>query len=95
MRQTTLRLDLEHFRSRVLQDALAEACAAYWKRRAETLEGCLSRPGDFTGSATPEEIKSRDARIRDDVTRCRAHARLMADDTGISNDVRNVLAEVA
>lgn len=27
---------IEHFRSRVLQDALNEATAAYWKRRAAT-----------------------------------------------------------
>ncbi len=27
---------IEHFRARVLQDALAEATAAYWNRRAET-----------------------------------------------------------
>lgn len=29
---------VEHFRARVLQDALAEATAAYWERRAETFE---------------------------------------------------------
>jgi hypothetical protein len=27
--------DVEHFRRRVLQDALAEATSAYWHRRAE------------------------------------------------------------
>lgn len=95
MRQTTLHLDLEHFRSRVLQDALSEACAGYWNRRAELLERCLSRPGDYAGSATAEEIESRDARIRADVARCRAHATLIADGSDISEDVRNVLAGVS
>jgi hypothetical protein len=28
--------DVEHFRRRVLEDALNEACSAYWLRRAET-----------------------------------------------------------
>lgn len=30
-------LDLEHFRARVLQDALSQATADYWLNRAETL----------------------------------------------------------
>ena len=30
--------EVEHFRRRVLQDALNEACAAYWIRRAEDFE---------------------------------------------------------
>ena len=35
---------VEHFRERVLQDALAEATATYWRRRAE----------GFAAVATPE-----------------------------------------
>ncbi len=35
-----MKLDLaayvEHFRARVVQDALAEACSSYWLRRAQT-----------------------------------------------------------
>lgn len=95
MRQTTLRLDLEHFRGRVLQDALSEAMARYWHHRADMLERCLSRPGDYTGRASTAEIAGRDARIRADAARCRAHARLLAEPSDISDDVRNVLAEVA
>ncbi len=30
-----MRLDVDHFRARVLQDALAEACSHYWRRRGE------------------------------------------------------------
>ncbi|HWI43257.1 MAG TPA: hypothetical protein VNS81_06525 [Nocardioides sp.] len=33
---TDLEEHVEHFRTRVLQDALAEATAKYWLRRAET-----------------------------------------------------------
>jgi len=36
---------LDHFRARVLQDALNEATAAYWLRRAETFEDARTRPG--------------------------------------------------
>ena len=43
MELTTLAADVEHFRNRVLQDALAEATAAYWRRRAE----------DFASVGTP------------------------------------------
>jgi hypothetical protein len=90
-----LALDLDHFRARVLQDALTEATAGYWQRRADMLERCLSQPGDFIGAATTEQIAQRDARILADVARCRAHAQLIADGGDISDDARNVLAEVA
>ncbi len=36
--RTDLTAYIEHFRARVLQDALAEATANYWIRRAETFE---------------------------------------------------------
>lgn len=35
----SLGVDLEHFRRRVVQDALQEATAAYWTRRAKTFAG--------------------------------------------------------
>ena len=31
-------LDIEHFRQRVLQDALTEATAQYWERRAQQFQ---------------------------------------------------------
>ncbi len=37
-RQAGLVAHIEHFRSRVLQDALLEATANYWIRRAKTFE---------------------------------------------------------
>ncbi len=33
---------IEHFRARVLQDALAEATAAYWLRRADTFAAVVT-----------------------------------------------------
>lgn len=40
---------LDHFRSRVLQDAFAEASSEYWLRRATAYEAALPRPGDHPG----------------------------------------------
>jgi len=57
-----------HFRSRVLQDALSEATAAYWTRRAEQFEAvgnarcreiaqaCRNRAALSLGSATPDHV---------------------------------------
>jgi hypothetical protein len=43
-RRQALVEDIAHFRMRVLQDALNEACSAYWLRRAD----------DFNVVGTPE-----------------------------------------
>ena len=47
---------LEHFRARVLQDALSEATASYWSRRAEQFQEAAPRLGDFHGKRTREEL---------------------------------------
>lgn len=44
MKLSELPEHLEHFRHRVLQDAIAEATAAYWTRRAEQFEA-VGTPG--------------------------------------------------
>ena len=51
---------VEHFRKRVLQDALTEATAAYWNRRAEQFaavgnERCDEVAKAFVASATNEK----------------------------------------
>lgn len=67
---------VEHFRYRVLADALQEATAAYWQRRAETLEAALPRVGDFTGNATPEDLDERRMRLAAAALACRQRATL-------------------
>jgi hypothetical protein len=67
---------LDHFRARVLQDALNEATGAYWNRRAQTFEDARSRPGDYAGEATPEAIAARGARLAGIAQACRARATL-------------------
>jgi len=51
---------LGRFRARVLQDALNEATAAYWLRRAEAFENARTRPGSppATGDS-PEAVDDR------------------------------------
>jgi hypothetical protein len=87
---------IRHFQARVLSDCLAEASAGYWRHRAEHLRRCLSRPGDFVGRATADEIAERDLRIQADIERCLAHAGLLADGSAqIAPEVVDVLREVA
>lgn len=68
---------LAHFGARVLQDALSEAEARYWLRRAATFETARPRPDDFTGDATPEQLRTRDARLVAVVRACHARAALL------------------
>lgn len=68
---------LDRFRVRVLQDALTEAEAAYWDRRADTFEAARPRPDDFTGQATPQQLARRAARLTDVAQACRARAALI------------------
>ena len=88
---------LDHFRSRVLQDALTDATAAYWLRRAQAFDEAAPRPGDDTGGATPAELDERRQRCEATARACRAHAGLLRGLTPerVSDDVRRVLVEVA
>ena len=72
------RVDAAQLARRVAQDCFAEAAAAHWWRRAETLRGAMSRPGDFTGNATQEEIAVRDRRLAAQALACQRHADLLA-----------------
>jgi hypothetical protein len=60
-----------HFQRRVLEDAINEASAVYWSKRADTFELARPRPGDFTGHATPEAIAARDRGLSEVATACR------------------------
>jgi len=81
--------DVEHFRRRVLQDALAEATAMNWERRACAFEAALPRQGDFTGRATPDEVYARAMRVSAVAKACRHRATLGlgADDVELLDDV--------
>lgn len=69
-------IDVEHFRLRVLQDALAEATSGYWLRRAKQLEEARARPEDYTGRATPQRLAARDEQLQAAIAACRHRATL-------------------
>jgi hypothetical protein len=85
-------VDVDTVACQVVRDAFRDAHAAWWVWRAEQLSKGLSRPGDWRGNLTPEQVAARDERIRTDVARCLVHARLVEDP--YPEDVAAVLAEV-
>lgn len=64
----------EHFRARLLSDALAEGTAVYWERRAASFEWARPRPGDFHGRATRAELSRRWRELTGIAAACRARA---------------------
>lgn len=70
-------LDLEHFRARVLQDALDQATIGHWLQRHAALSASLPRPEDFVGRASSEELNAREARTRAALTAIERHVYLL------------------
>lgn len=54
---------VDHFQHRVVQDAIADATATYWRRRAATFDWARPRSGDYLGSAGQERADELDARL--------------------------------
>jgi len=69
-------IDLDNFARRLIQDALSEATAFYWSRRAEAFEWARPRDDDFSGSVTREELDARADRIASLALACRRAASL-------------------
>jgi hypothetical protein len=92
-----INIDIDHFRARVLQDALTEATAEYWLHRADQFEDAAPRLGEFHGDATREELNEAWTRCHATAAACRAHADLISGEypEEISEDVLAVLGEVA
>ncbi|GAB6983519.1 hypothetical protein [Nocardioides pyridinolyticus] len=90
---TELAAFIDHFRQRVLQDALTEATATYWLRRAEQFEAAKPRPGDFHGLLTPAELSAKWSELDSIARACRVRA--SASPVGISHEVADALSEVA
>lgn len=67
---------IDHFQRRVLQDAVSDATAAYWRQRAQMLRWAAPRPGDFTGGASVEEIDLRRRRLERMAELCEHRAEL-------------------
>lgn len=67
---------VEHFRSRVLQDALVSATRSYWLKRAEAFEAAQHRPGDFVGLCSVEQIEAANRELAEKARACRNRAEL-------------------
>jgi hypothetical protein len=65
---------LTNFARRILQDALTEARAVYWTRRAEQLEAALPRESDYAGQATARSLATRRERLEAQALACRRRA---------------------
>lgn len=68
---------IDHFRRRVIQDAMTEATASYWERRARQLSQAKFVQGDYVGWLTVEQVKAHDDRIQAQVDACLNKARLI------------------
>ncbi len=81
----------EHFRARVLQDALSAGLAATWRRRQRILLAARPRPNDWHGNASREELRDRWQRLTETAAAC-GHAADLAEQTGgISPEVWQAL----
>lgn len=65
---------LESFGARVIQDALSEATASYWRRRAAVFETARPKVGDFPGWAARADLRARDERLATTALACRQRA---------------------
>jgi hypothetical protein len=72
----TVSFDLEHFQYRLVRDAINEASAAYWLRRADEFEAARPQIGDFHGSASRENLRSRFERLTAIAEACRNRSRV-------------------
>ena len=86
---------VEHFRERVLQDALNEATASYWARRAEMFENARHRPGiDYPGLATIDELRVAWCELSETAQACRNRATVSLMQDGNDTEV-DVLGEAS
>jgi hypothetical protein len=90
-------IDLDHFRARILQDALTEATAQYWIHRAYQFQQAAPRLGEFHGNKTRDELNEAWTRCHTTAQACLQHADLIRGDypEPISDEVSSVLEEVA
>lgn len=65
---------VDHFRARVLQDALTEAMRSNWLRRADAFEAAMHKPGDFPGLCSVDQIAANNERLAQKAAACRNHA---------------------
>lgn len=79
----------EPIRRRVVQEAMNDALACTWRNRAAAFTWAMSRPGDFTGNATPAELRVRDRKLAAQARACLAKATLL--ELGLLDDFEGEL----
>jgi benzoyl-CoA reductase/2-hydroxyglutaryl-CoA dehydratase subunit BcrC/BadD/HgdB len=94
---TTLHIDIEHFKARLLQDALTEATAQYWIHRANQFQQAAPRLNEYHGQASDEQLRDAWLDCMATAEACRRHAKLTRPESPepISTEVTTVMAEVA
>lgn len=92
-----LAVDLDHFRARVLQDALTTATADHWDKRAREWRAAAPTPDDFHGHCTREELREQWRRCMDTALACQRHADLIRSGRPepIAGDVWDALEEAS
>jgi hypothetical protein len=92
-----LNVDLNHFAARVLQDALTEAIATYWERRAQQWAAAAPCKDDYQGRASLTELLEAWERCQEVARACRRHAALLRSmaPEGISDEVWDAIEEAA
>jgi hypothetical protein len=90
-------IDLDHFRGRILQDALTEATAQYWIHGAHQFQQAAPRVGEYHGQATRDELNQRWLECMATSQACLNHAELIRQESPepISEEVSDALGEVA
>jgi hypothetical protein len=90
-----LTIDLDHFAARVLQDALTEATAGYWERRAQQFEDAAPCEDDDHGRASHDELDAAWERCQDIAQACKLHAALLRSlvPQDVSDEVRVAIDE--
>jgi hypothetical protein len=68
---------LEHFTARVLTDALNEATADYWRRRAQAFRAAAPKPRDLPGKTTLQELAEAGRRCLETAKACEHRADLI------------------
>jgi hypothetical protein len=94
---STLKIDIDHFRGRILQDALTEATAQYWIHRAHQFQQAAPRVDEYRGQATRDELNQRWLECMATSQACLNHAELIRQESPepISEEVWDALGEVA
>lgn len=64
---------------RIAQQTILEADPEYWVRQATAFDQARPRPGDFTGSATPEDLAALEQRCREMRDACLERAEQVSD----------------